>query len=88
MGMVQTNAGRGGDALAAFERAAQIDPTNADAWVGIANAQMNGHRLDAAADALHNAERLQPDRPVVKETAKRLQSLRAEAGTRRNQGHQ
>ena len=43
MGMVQTNAGRAADALAAFQRAAQTDPTSVDAWIGVANAQMNRH---------------------------------------------
>ena len=84
LGMIQTNAGRGADALTAFERAAQIDPTSVDAWIGIANAHMNGRHLQAAAEALHNAERLQPDRPVVKETAKRLQSMQAETAPARN----
>jgi tetratricopeptide (TPR) repeat protein len=87
MGMVQTNAGRAAEALTAFERAAQIDPTSVDAWLGIANAQMNRHDLDGAAEALQNAQRLQADRPVVKETAKRLQSMQMEAGTRRNRPH-
>jgi cytochrome c-type biogenesis protein CcmH/NrfG len=45
---------------------------------------MNGRHLQAAAEALHNAERLQPDRPVVKETAKRLQSMQAETPPARN----
>jgi tetratricopeptide (TPR) repeat protein len=83
-GMILTNAGRGADALTAFERAAQIDPTSVDAWIGIAHAHMNGRHLQAAAEALHNAERLQPDRPVVKETAKRLQSMQAETPPARN----
>jgi hypothetical protein len=61
--MIQTNAGRGADALTAFERAAQIDPTSVDAWIGIAHAHMNGGHLKAAAEALHNAERLQPGPP-------------------------
>jgi cytochrome c-type biogenesis protein CcmH/NrfG len=82
--MIQTNSGRGADALTAFERAAQIDPTSVDAWIGIAHAHMNGRHLEAAAEALHNAERLQPDRPVVKETAKRLQSMQAETAPARN----
>jgi cytochrome c-type biogenesis protein CcmH/NrfG len=43
---------------------------------------MNGRHLEAAAEALHNAERLQPDRPVVKETAKRLQSMQADTPAR------
>jgi len=72
MGMVETNQGRAAAALAAFERAARIDPTSVDAWVGIANAQMNRRDFGAAAKALANAERLQPDRPAVKETARRL----------------
>ena len=55
LGMIQTNAGRGADALTAFERAAQIDPTSVDAWIGIAHAHMNGRHLEAAAEALHNA---------------------------------
>jgi hypothetical protein len=37
---------------------------------------MSRHDLDAAADALAHAQRFQPDRPVVKKTAERLQSLR------------
>ena len=77
LGMVQTNAGRAADALSAFERAAGVDPTSVDAWIGIPNAQLNRHDLQAAAAALKNAERLQPDRPAVKATADRLRSLQA-----------
>jgi tetratricopeptide (TPR) repeat protein len=80
MAMVFTNLDRTSDALAAFRRAARTDPTSVDAWIGIANAEMNRHDLDAAAEALHNAQRFQPDRPVVAKTAERLQSLRAAAG--------
>ena len=47
--MVETNDGRAGDALASFERAAQVDPTSVDAWIGIANAQMNRRDVAAAA---------------------------------------
>ena len=82
MAMVQTNTGQMAQALATFQRAAQSDPTSVDAWIGIANAQMNRHDLDAAAAALRNARRLQPDRPAVKETAKRLESLRPEIADR------
>jgi tetratricopeptide (TPR) repeat protein len=77
MAMVYTNLDRTSDALAAFRRAAQTDPTSVDAWIGIANAEMNRRDLDAAADALTHAQRFQPDRPVVKKTAERLQSLQA-----------
>ncbi len=83
MGMVYTNTGRTADALAAFQHATRTDPTSVDAWIGIANAEMNRHDLDAAAEALHNAQRLQPDRPVVKQTAERLQSLQPAARTGR-----
>jgi cytochrome c-type biogenesis protein CcmH/NrfG len=76
LAMVYTNLDRTRDALAAFGRAAQIDPTSVDAWVGIANAEMNRGELDAAADALHHAQRLTPDRPAVTKSAERLQSLR------------
>jgi len=82
MAMVLTNLDRTSDALAAFRRAARTDPTSVDAWIGIANAEMNRHDLEAAADALNNAKRFQPDRPVVTKTAERLQSLQAEAGRR------
>ncbi|HKB13149.1 MAG TPA: tetratricopeptide repeat protein, partial [Vicinamibacterales bacterium] len=75
--MVETNGGRAGDALASFERAAQIDPTSVDAWIGIANAQLNRRDLEAAAAALRNAQRLQPDRPAVKATADRLKVSQA-----------
>src|SRR4051812_28111258 len=88
MGMVHTNAGRAGEALVAFRRAAQTDPTSVDAWIGVANAQINRHDFNRASEALQNAQRLQPDRPVVKETAARLQSLRAEAGSGRDRRHQ
>jgi tetratricopeptide (TPR) repeat protein len=84
MGMVQTNAGRTADALVTFQRAAQTDPTSVDAWVGIANAQMSRHNLGGAVEALRNAQRLQPDRPVVKATSERLRSLQAGAGATRN----
>jgi tetratricopeptide (TPR) repeat protein len=80
MAMVFTNLDRTADALAAFRRAAQTDPTSVDAWIGIANAEMNRRDLDAAADALTHAQRFQPDRPVVKKTAERLQSLQAGRG--------
>ncbi|HEV3059555.1 MAG TPA: tetratricopeptide repeat protein [Vicinamibacterales bacterium] len=84
MAMAQTNLGRTADALVTFERASRADPTSVDAWIGIANAELTLHDLDAAAGALQNAERLQPDRPAVKETANRLQTLRAESGTGRS----
>ena len=51
MAMVYTNLDRTADALAAFRRAARTDPTSVDAWIGIANAEMNRHDLDAAAEA-------------------------------------
>ena len=84
--MVLTNADRSPEALVAFRRAAQTDPTSVDAWIGVANAQMNRHDLDAAAEAVQHAQRLQPDRPVVTKTAERLQSLRlaGAGGTRPN----
>ena len=86
--MVYTNLDRGSDALAAFQRAARTDPTSVDAWIGIANAEMNRHDLDAAAEALKNAQRFQPDRPAVKKTAERLQSLRPVPGAGRNRPNQ
>jgi tetratricopeptide (TPR) repeat protein len=79
MGMVETNEGRTTDALAAFQRAADTDPTDVDAWIGIANAQMNRRDLEAAAEGLKNAQRLQPERPAVKATAERLRTLEAAA---------
>jgi tetratricopeptide (TPR) repeat protein len=82
MAMVFTNLDRTSDALAAFRRAARTDPTSVDAWIGIANAEMNRHDLQAAGEALKNAQRFQPDRPAVTKTAERLQSLQAEAGRR------
>jgi tetratricopeptide (TPR) repeat protein len=88
MAMVYTNVGRTADALAAFQRAARTDPTSVDAWIGIANAEMTRRDLDAAAAALQNARRLQPDRPSVKQTAERLQSLQPAAGARRNRPNQ
>jgi cytochrome c-type biogenesis protein CcmH/NrfG len=86
--MVHTNMGRPADAVAAFERAARTDPTSVDAWIGIANAEMNRHRLDAAGAALHNAQRLQADRPAVKKTAERLESLQPAPGAGRNRPNQ
>jgi tetratricopeptide (TPR) repeat protein len=74
MGMVETNSGRTAAALAAFERAARTDPTSVDAWIGIANAAISRHDLAGAAAALANAQRLQPDRPAVKDTARRLEA--------------
>jgi tetratricopeptide (TPR) repeat protein len=82
MGMVQTNLDQPRNALVAFERAATVDPTNADAWIGVANAALSLHDLDAAAAALQNAQRLQPDRPAVKDTVKRLDAVRG-AGSRK-----
>ena len=78
--MLQTNQGLTAEALATFDRAARADPTSVDAWIGIANAQMNRHDLAAAEAAVHNAQRLQPERPGVKATADRLRSLQAAAG--------
>ncbi len=74
MGMVETNQGRTAEALAAFERAASIDPTSVDAWIGIANAEISRRDFRSARAALINAQRLQPDRPSVKDTAKRLEA--------------
>jgi tetratricopeptide (TPR) repeat protein len=88
MGMVHTNMGRPADAVAAFERAARTDPTSVDAWIGIANAEMNRHHLDAAAAALQNAQRLQADRPAVKKTAERLESLQPAPRAGRNRPNQ
>jgi predicted Zn-dependent protease len=85
MGMVFTNLDRPSDALTVFRRAVQTDPTSVDAWIGIANAEMNRHDLQAAATALENAQRFQPDRPVVTSTAQRLQSLQAAAGKQTHQ---
>ena len=82
MAMVQTNLGQPAEALAAFQRATRADPTNADAWLGIANTLMNRRDFDAAAAALGTAQRLQPDRPALKESVKRLESLRSDAGRR------
>jgi cytochrome c-type biogenesis protein CcmH/NrfG len=81
--MVYTNLDRTSDALAAFRHATRTDPTSVDAWIGMANAEMNRHDLDAAAEALKNAQRFQPDRPAVKKTAERLQSLQS-AGSGRS----
>jgi cytochrome c-type biogenesis protein CcmH/NrfG len=75
MGMAYTNMDRPADAVAAFQHATKTDPTNVDAWVGIANGEMNRRDLHAASDALQHAERLQPERPAVKQTADRLRSL-------------
>jgi tetratricopeptide (TPR) repeat protein len=79
MAMVYTNLDRTSDALAAFRRAARTDPTSVDAWIGVANAEMNRHDLAAAAEAVKNAQRFQPDRPAVKKTAERLQSMQPAA---------
>ena len=87
MAMVYTNLDRTSEALAAFRRAARTDPTSVDAWIGIANAEMTRHDLDAAAEALKNAQRFQPDRPAVTKTAERLQSLRLAAGAGGNAPH-
>jgi len=84
MGMVQTNLDRPKDAMTAFERAASADPTSVDAWIGIANAALSLRDLDAASAALKNAQRLQPDRPAVKDTAKRLDAIRAGSAARHN----
>lgn len=80
MGMVETNMDRPREARSAFERASHADPTNVDAWIGIANAALTLHDIDAASAALRNAQRLQPDRPAVKETAKRIEAARSGAG--------
>jgi cytochrome c-type biogenesis protein CcmH/NrfG len=81
MGMVQTNLGRSEDALVSFERSVRTDPINVDAWIGLANTQMSRHDFGAAAEALHRAQQLQPDRPAVKDTAERLKSLQTGAPT-------
>jgi tetratricopeptide (TPR) repeat protein len=77
MAMVQTNLGQAADALASFQRAARADPTSVDAWIGIANAELSRHNVGAAAVALKNAQQLQPDRPAVKDTARRLRAIEA-----------
>jgi cytochrome c-type biogenesis protein CcmH/NrfG len=87
MAMAYTNLDRTDDALAAFHRAARTDPTSVDAWIGIANAEMNQRHLDAAAEALERARRFQPDRPVVKKTAERLQSMQRASGAGPNRRH-
>jgi superkiller protein 3 len=84
LGMVQTNLDRPKDAMAAFERASEVDPTSVDAWIGIANAALSLRQLDAASAALKNAQRLQPDRPAVRDTAKRLETMRAGSGSRQD----
>jgi cytochrome c-type biogenesis protein CcmH/NrfG len=78
--MAQTNLDRPKDAMTTFERAAQADPTSVDAWIGMANAALTLRDVAAASAALKNAQRLQPDRPAVKDTAKRLDTVRNEAG--------
>jgi tetratricopeptide (TPR) repeat protein len=82
MAMALTNLNRPTDALVTFQRAVRADPTSVDGWIGIANAQMSRHDFNAAAAALQNAQRLQPQRPAVKETAKRLGSLQSDARVR------
>jgi len=77
MGMAQTNLGRTADALVTFQRASRVDPTSVDAWIGIANAELTLRDLDAATAALQSAQRLQPDRPAVRDTVRRLETLRA-----------
>jgi tetratricopeptide (TPR) repeat protein len=77
LGMVQTNLGQINDAVVAFERAVRADMTGVDAWIGLANAEMTLHDLDAARVAVERAQRLQPNRPAVKETAERLRSLQS-----------
>jgi tetratricopeptide (TPR) repeat protein len=83
LGMVQTNLDRPRDALAAFQRASQADPTSVDAWIGIANAALTLRDVDSASAALRNAQRLQPDRPAVKDTAKRLEANARGASARK-----
>jgi tetratricopeptide (TPR) repeat protein len=83
MGMVQTNLDRPKDAMGTFERASQVDPTSVDAWIGMANAALTMHDLDRAVAALKNAQRLQPDRPAVKDTANRLEAVRSGADAHR-----
>ena len=75
--MAQTNLGRTADALVTFQRASRVDPTSVDAWIGIANAELTLRDLDAATAALQSAQRLQPDRPAVRDTVRRLETLRA-----------
>jgi tetratricopeptide (TPR) repeat protein len=75
MGMVYTNMDKPAEAVAAFQRATKADPTNVDAWIGIANGEMNRRDMNAASAALQQAQRLQPDRPAVKQTTDRLQSM-------------
>jgi tetratricopeptide (TPR) repeat protein len=77
--MVQTNLGRTKEARATFARASEADPINVDAWIGIANADLTLGDVDAASSALRNAQRLQPGRPAVTETMKRLESVRRAA---------
>jgi tetratricopeptide (TPR) repeat protein len=75
LGMLETNLGKSNEAIVAFQRAVKVDMTGVDAWIGLANAEMSQHDLEAAKVAVARALRLQPDRPAVKETAERLKSL-------------
>ena len=84
LAMAYTNLDRTAEALTAFRRATRTDPTSVDAWIGIANAEMNQRNLTAAAEALDRAQRFQPDRPAVKKTAERLQSMQPGTGAGRS----
>lgn len=55
------NLGRAADAERLFEAAAELDPRNARAWLGLGRARMELRRWEGAADAFTRASELRPD---------------------------
>ena len=75
-GMVEMNRNNPRDALERFAGATRLDPTRAEAWVGVANATMSLGEWDRAASALQHAAQLDPQAADVTQAAERLRSFR------------
>jgi tetratricopeptide (TPR) repeat protein len=62
-GLLLTDASRHDDAVLAFERAVEGDPTNASYWVNLGNARRAGGDMARAADAYRQAAVVDPRSP-------------------------
>lgn len=74
-------------ALAALERALQLDGHNIDAWVELAGVCEQSNQLEKAEDAIRRASAIAPDHPALQLEAAKLERRRgdAEAAARRLQ---
>ncbi|MEQ8762976.1 MAG: sulfatase-like hydrolase/transferase [Planctomycetota bacterium] len=60
-GLELQQAGRNGEAIAAFERATGLDPRNATAWLNLAGAHLQARDVEAAGAAFEEAVSVDPD---------------------------